>query len=199
MAEIQQNRWDQLLRRTAGLIGPGSKVDNTIGDLFPMLDVENVPGELLLLSGWRLGMAGGGFTPAVAEFQQVQLFNPADSGLLVVVTDLWVGTSSNVTYNLVTTETQFVSQPGSQNMRDTRLSSAQIVATLGELSTAAAISSDWVFGAEGNVSRHIESKNGIAVLAPGTGLNVESRIATVAMRVGFFFRERTAEQAELNF
>jgi len=199
MANINQNRWDQLLRRVAGLIGPGSKVDNTIGDLFPMLDVENVPGELLLLSGYRLGMAGGTFTPAAGERQQVQLFNPDRSGLLVVIEDLYVSGPATQSFNLVPTRTQFVSQPGSENERDTRLTASQITAVLGELSSGAAASSDLVFRELGNTTFRLTSRNGIAVLAPGTGLNIEGRGIDIALDVGFFFRERVAEQSELNF
>ncbi len=45
--ELQQNRYDQLIRRVGGIIGPGSKVVEALGELFPVIDVENVPGELL--------------------------------------------------------------------------------------------------------------------------------------------------------
>jgi len=199
VTELQQNRYDVLLRRVGDLKGPGSKVNDVLEELFPTLDVENIPGELMLLSGWRLGMAGGVFAPAVGEFQHLQLFNPAGSGLLVVVERFTVRQTSNITYNLATTTTAFISQPGTQNTRDTRLPSANVSARFGEFSSAAPVSASWVFGVAANIPYDITNEKGLAILAPGSGLNVEARTADVPFSIGFYFRERVAEPSELAF
>ena len=57
MFEVQQNRWDQLIRRVSGSIGPGSRVSETLSELLPVMDVERVPGELLRLMGTDVAMA----------------------------------------------------------------------------------------------------------------------------------------------
>jgi len=56
VTELQQNRYDQLLRRVGDLKGPGSKVNDVLQELFPTIDVENVPGELLFLMGTHIGL-----------------------------------------------------------------------------------------------------------------------------------------------
>ena len=86
MTELQQNRYDRLLRRVGGLIGAKSMVNDALGELFPMLEVENVPGELLALLGTQLGWCSASLGPSVGNFNHHQLFNPADSGVVITVT-----------------------------------------------------------------------------------------------------------------
>ena len=39
MSQLQQSRYDQLLRRVGDLKGPGSKVNDVLHELFPMFDL----------------------------------------------------------------------------------------------------------------------------------------------------------------
>lgn len=199
MTEIQQGRYDALLRRVADLKGPGSKVNDVLEELFPVLDVESVPGELLFLSGWRLYIGGGVFTAAVAERQQMQLFNPIDTSMLIVLEQVHVSALGPSAINFLPTITQFVSQPGGGNARDIRGGLVSSVGIIGELSSAAAFSSDAVIRIGSNFTHTLAPKNDVAILTPGTGFNVEMGSTNAELNVAFFWRERVAEPSELGF
>jgi len=200
VSEIQQNRYDQLLRRVADLKGPGSKVNDALTELFPMFDLENVPAELLLLGGWRTGLGSAQITGEVASISRVQLFNPAGSGHLVVVTR--VDHASTVT-NVVEMDTVNIAlsiSPGGANFRDTRMGVATTpVAQIRTQLDATGLAPTWVQRAASNVNFTIQDNNGIAVLAPGTGLVLAPNVVNVTFHCSFFWRERVAEPSELNF
>jgi len=199
VTEIQQGRYDRLLRRVADLKGPGSKVNDVLEELFPTLDVENVPSELLFLSGWRLFIGGGQFVSAVGERQHVQLFNPADSGMLIVLEDIYLSSGNATAMSLLPTLTQFVSQPGGGNARDTRAGLPNSVGIIGELSSPAAFSPDAVVRISPGLTLKLAPQNDIAVLAPGTGFNVSEEATAIQLQFVFFWRERVAEASELTF
>ena len=200
MANINQNRWDQLVRRVAGLIGPGSKVNNTIGDLFPMLDVENLPAELYRLGGTRLCFGGGQLAASAGVAPRAMVFNPAGSGMLVTVTR--VDVSSNVTLQLRwgVTNADLGAASGSERFRDTReftpdLPTAEVHA-VASVTLAGATSRSFVLS---NTNFTLEPRNAIAVLAPGTGFEIGVQGINRLLNFSFYWRERTAEQSELNF
>jgi len=200
VAEIQQNRWDQLVRRVAGLIGPGSKVNNTIGDLFPMLDVENLPGELYLLAGTRLGFGGELQQGAAGETPRVQLFNPVGSGLLVTVTSVIISTNAIAVIRLLTDPIAQTTNSNNQRVRDTRLGSATFTtAEVRSASDAVVLTADIEYRILPNTPTILADPDGVAVLAPGTGLTVTNTTVASQVTASFFWRERTAEQSELQF
>ena len=198
--EIQQNRYDQLLRRVGGLIGPGSKVSEVLSELFPVLDVENIPGELLRLGGIRLGM-GAQVMPAVsAEIGKIQLFNPADSGLLVTLTTIICTVSTaDQEIRFAVVNSALTTNVGNTPFRDTRDGVAlSTVAQVRSLSSAAGIGRHFAFFALKNVPQQFNDSNGIVVLAPGTGLTIATGATDRQLTVGFMWRERVAERSELN-
>lgn len=199
MTEIQQNRWDQLIRRAANVVGGGSQVNDTLNELFPTIDVENVPAELLILMGTRIGLGGTSIAGVAAEFAKAQIFNPVDSNVLITVTGVKVSvaTSSIITWG--TTDTIFSSDPNVEVVRDTRggasikptgsvriLSDATLGPALMPLLLNAAAVQEW------------NDPNDLAVLAPGTALTFTNTNANVTTQFTFMWRERTAQPAELN-
>ena len=199
MANINQNRWDQLVRRVAGLIGPGSKVDNTIGDLFPMLDVENLPGELYLLSGTRLGTGGVIQTSSAGQSARVQLFNPADSGLLVTLTSAAYSVTAVGSVRYVLTETAESTNDLGIRVRDTRLGvGIRPTAQVRSDDNAAVLAGTGEMRSLANTPVLLTDPNGLAVLAPGTGITFQSVTNTSSLTCAFWWRERVAEASELN-
>jgi len=199
VSELQQNRYDQLLRRIGDLKGAGSKVSEVLEDLFPTIEVENVPSELLALSGWRLAWQSTERPASVGDQSASQMFNPADSGVIMSVT--LIGLRVSVTGNFV--QMQIVDTPlttASTNglFRDSRFGVPR--------STVAEFRSEDGVPTGGGPRLLVTSgqlllldPNGIAVLTPGSGLQVGTVNLNTQLTVNYFWRERVAEPSELNF
>jgi len=197
VTELQQNRYDQLLRRVGDLKGPGSKVNDVLQELFPTLDVENVPGELLILMGTRIGMAATSKAPTAGKKSGIQLFNPLGSGHLITISSVTLAPTgtTNIVWGLTTTA--LATNTGIPRLRDTRPGTNQ--RGVSELRT----SPDVVSLVGGNIrliantTLILADLNSVCVLAPGTGIQF-SATADISFSCGFFYRERIAEPSELN-
>jgi len=199
-SEIQQNRYDQLLRRVAGIIGPGSKVKEVITELFPMFDVENVPAELYLLMGTQLGFGGGVITALAGQSPKAQLFNPPESGKLVTITSLLMSGQSNDTYRWGRQNLSIGTAIATENMRDTRIDIAtRPVAQIRQLAELALAPATGQVRNLNTRPLQITDQNGLMVLSPGHGMTVGLTIQATTLNYTFYWRERTAEQSELNF
>lgn len=199
MGEIQQGRYDRLLRRTTAQVGPGSKVGNALEDLFPVLEVENCPSELLRAGGWKLGAGQTLRTPAVGLHSAIQLFNPADSRHLIVLTHVFLSADNNT---LVSSGPSFAaltraSIPGQQ--RDTREGELRETVGLIQDEDDGLVANLLQTRLQTNVPQEQTDSNDIAVLSPGTGWRLTTAVADVALRVSFLYRERVAEPEELDF
>lgn len=198
MSAIQQNRWDQLLRRAADLKGPGSKVNDALTELFPTFDVEKVPAELYKLGGIDICFGGSTVTGAAGQNGRLQLFNPAGSGKLVTCTSFTVSLSGTGIIRYGTVTGPFTSA-ATQLFRDTRGPFAELpTAFIGTRSEVGFGPANGQFRLLANTPYTMDSRNSMAVLAPGTGIEVGPNILAAAMNVTFFWRERVAEPSELN-
>lgn len=199
MTEIQQNRYDQLLRRVADLKGPGSKVNDVLEELFPVIDVEQVPGELLLLGGTRLCMGAALTTADALEVPSAQVFNPVGSGFLITVTDFYVAQLNVSNIRWARTATALTSGIGTEIFRETRLAATE--SPVGEMrtdSTVALVDANGITRELANRPVHITAKNGLMILAPGQGMSVGSEQIAGQVQVTFYWRERVAEPSELS-
>lgn len=192
-------RYDRLLRRTTAQVGPGSKVGEALEDLFPVLEVENAPAELLRASGWKLGMGRAAVTSAVGTTPAVQLFNPANSGMLIVLTDLWLSTLATIQLQFGPVFVALATTSVAGAERDTR--AGAIAPTVGRIQTEddGTASAFGIMRMLANTPQHLYDQNGLAVLAPGTGFIVTSGSTAVSLEAGFMWRERSAEPEELDF
>ncbi len=200
MTEIQQNRYDQLLRRVNNIVAPGSMVGDALNELFPTIDVETRNVELAFLSGWRLAFSSTNQGATVGNNNLVQLFNPAGSGLLVVPTLVTVSSRSLqlIEYGLSTTPlTDFTANVA---VRDTRTGILQpVVAQLRSVTQVGSIATFGQFFVEADVAQTLQSDAGLFMLAPGTGLTFSTTVQNSEFQTNWLWRERNAEPAELNF
>jgi len=199
-SEIQQNRYDRLIRRVGGIIGPGSKVSEVLTELFPMVDVETDRGELQFLAGITVGMGAQTITGAGGETGKIQLFNPVGSGSIVTITDVLCSSSASQTFRLGRTNTLLASGIATQLARDTRQPVIRRpVAAMFSESSVALVDANIVFRVLSASPFNLSPKNGVMVLAPGSGLSVGASTVATTIFVTFFWRERPAETSELNF
>lgn len=198
MTEIQQNRWDRLIRRAANVVGGGSQVNDTLNELFPVMDVENVPGELLALMQITLGWCSSGLVPVVAEQNHHQLFNPAGSGSFLVVTQVAMHCITSTSFRFSTFIAELATLAGNERRRDTRAGVlAELVGQNRTDQSAVSGGLDFRIRAIANEEQYIKDENSVAVLFPGTGLTVSTESANVQSVVSFMWRERVFEPAEL--
>lgn len=200
MNELQQNRYDQILRRVAGLIGTGSKVSEVLTELFPVLDVERVPGELLVLGGTRLCWGGTNATGAAGQNIRIQLFNPVDSGTLITVSSVHIGTGAAQFIRAGITNVALTTGIATQLFRDIRAGpTSRPTGEIRTQSSVAAAPATVLLRFVLNDQMVLNDENSVAVLAPGFGMEVGSNNAATEVNATFFWRERAAEQSELNF
>lgn len=199
MAELQQNRYDQLIRRVGGIIGVGSMVSEAIGELFPMIDVERVPGELLALMG--TGIAWGRVIAAadVGENTRVQLFNPEGSGKIIAVSSLYVQAAAADAIEMGILGVALTSLSAVPRFRDSRFGTTLLpVGELRQDTNVGATPATFRVHALDTVFTKIEDTNGVAVLTPGFGLVLSTVSVNRSLRASFVWRERAAEPSELN-
>ena len=196
--DLQTARYDGLLRRVGGLLGGGSKVTESLSELFPMIDVENVPAELMFLAGWRLGYRAINVGATVGETSRAQIINPVGSGKIVVVTDVWLtGATQQMAYTL--TDVLFTPIfPG--RFRDTRSGAVQDSGAVVALLQTGNTVKRGDFTLIVNVTFHHHAhENSLCVLAPGTALEYGTENDNLSLAVTFMWREREALSSELNF
>ena len=199
MSAINQNRYDQLLRRVADLQGPGSKVNDVLTELFPMFDVENMPSELLRLSGTKLGQGGGAITSIAAQAPIAQLFNPADSGIIATLTKVYIASTSRTLIRWGPAVVAVGAAIGTELFRDTRdpVPRAPVcnVRQNSQVAFAAGTNQSIVLT---DTLLTIEGPDDVMVLAPGTGFEVGTNSLASTIVYSFQWRERVAEPSELN-
>ena len=198
MSAINQNRYDQLLRRVANLQGPGSKVNDVLTELFPMFDVENMPGELLLLAGTRIAHGGGTIVSGAATAPTVQLFNPAESGHLVTITGVRVAFTATSTVRWGVQPIARGVVAATQIFRDSRrpLTASPVTQVRQEAVAALAAGTNQT-RILANTPFLLEDENGVAVLAPGGGFEIGSGAGVNTIFYSFYWRERATEPSEL--
>ena len=200
MTEIQQNRWDQLVRRSANIVGGGSQVNDTLNELFPVIDVERVPGELLFLSGWRICAAASQLNASVGNTNHHQIFNPADSGALATVTGISVWSTTTGSFRLNAATAAITTNLGGARVRDTRQGILEIPTLQNRtVQQAGGIANTHQYRVLADTTLQVADENDIFILFPGTGLTIATVSQNVLSSVNFFWRERTFEPAEVNF
>lgn len=198
--ELQTARYDNLLRRLGGLLGPGSKVTETLSELFPVVETENLPAELLFLGGWLTGMNTQIVDPVVGQTSRVQVFNPLGSGKIAVLTNVHINSANNGQPGIAwqINETPLAAlNPGITRDTHAGFAVGTAVGTT-ELTTGnTPMAGEFRLPDLTTFNFHLE--NGIAVLAPGSGVEFGTTADNIQLTATFFWRERVALPSELNF
>ena len=199
--DLQQARYDQLIRRVGALYGGGSKVTEVLAELFPVIEVENTTPELLALSGWRVAWQQIQTNGVMAETSAVQLVNPVGSNILVAVTQIIFAmyTQPQDFIQMEVTDTLFSSAPIRGLFRDARFGGNRATAAdlrrFTNMPTGAGIRTQIFL----DVENTIRDDNGLVVLTPGTAFQVGTTGNNIDLSVNFFWRERIAQESEINF
>lgn len=197
--ELQTARYDNLVRRLGGLLGPGSKVTETLSELFPVVETENLPSELLYLGGWVLGMNTAITSGLAGQHSKAQVFNPVGTGKIAVVTDCWFDSITAQVIEWQINATPFAGIVTGAT-RDTHESFTEgtAVAT-GATTSAVPTPQAGRFRIQANETFHFHADQNIAVLAPGSGIEFGCETQATTFNATFFWRERVALPSELNF
>lgn len=199
-SDLEQGRYDQLIRRLGNMTGPGSRVAEVLSELFPVIDVERVPAELLFLAGWRIGVGSQQSGAEAASISKIQLFNPVDSGHLIVLTRVDFATTVTTIVEATTSLGALTTNVGGTILRDTRIgNTAQTVGQVRSQTDATGLPPTWQIRSLSNINHVLSDDNGIVVLAPGTGYTMAPNTVNQFLIASFMWRERPAEPSELLF
>lgn len=172
-------------------------VNDALGELFPTIDVENVPGELLALQATTLGWCSSELLAMAAVRNHHQLFNPADSNVLLVVTRVSVFAAAATSFRFSNFIGALTVLAGNERRRDTRAGVLEsIVAQQRTAQDVVNGGLDYRLTFISGNSISLNDRNGIAVLFPGTGLTVTSQTLNIDSTVAFMWRERVFEESE---
>ena len=199
MGRLQTARLENFIRRWGSIKGGGSVLSETLGDVFPVLDLERLTPENQLVAGWTLFQGVLVKTGDVAGLAGVQLLNPAPSGAIVVVDKVIINTLTTRAIGFGMANTPFAAGINTSN-RDTR--TGQVfngMARLRQNGAATGALGDVIVVCQAGIDREIETPNGIAVLPPGGSLSFVDSTVNLQLRVAFFGRARIAEPSELSF
>jgi len=175
--ELQQARYDQLLRRVGDLKGPGSKVGEVLTELFPVVSVEDLPLELRVLSGWRAAMIEVERLAGVGDVVAANLFNPAGSGVIAVVERVFwrVNNTDNIEFDIVQ-----VTLSGGQTkglFRDSRLGGDRLSTLFATTQTGIGTDGIQRFFTIADEVQSIQDDQGLFVLSPGNGLHAAGQFS----------------------
>ena len=197
MSRIQTARYEQFTKRLLRLVG-GSIMPLVQNDLSPVLNIEDPSDQALFFwRGHRLASAAIlGQAPAAGEFASVSLFNPLQSGKLLVLLnhDLHGNSAIRVGYSF--SQTRTLNVESTLSFCDTRASLVSVPSgEVGNDSFAAIPARIWEVLA--NTTPSAGEPLWTCVLAPGTGVFWTALTADTQIQVFPQWLERTAETTEL--
>jgi len=198
-SELQTDRYSQMVRRVGAMIGPGGRVVEVLTELFPVIELEGTTPEILALGGWRTAWQSTERPAAPGMVSRSQLFNPADSGIIAAVTQVWWRSAIAGAIQMAIENAQIGGTPVRGLFRDARFGGNRETSLTVEAVDAGAVGGGFFFRDPGAVNTQMRDDNGIVVLLPGSGLSVGAGAQNSQLTVNYFWRERSAEQSEINF
>lgn len=95
MSEIREGSLGEILRRRLLISGQDQPPSDLSNEIAPVIVLESDRPEWKYLSGEHLAMGVASITAIAAEFQQIQLFNPANSGVIGVLQHINCGVDAS--------------------------------------------------------------------------------------------------------
>lgn len=191
-------RYDKALRRALGLVGRGAIVTTLLEDIFPVIDVENLPLPLRILGGDRAAFGSVFQAATAAQIAAVSLLNPADSGKLVHVTGVSFSTDDAAVNIQPRASSAIPARGGSKAYRDLR-DAGTTTAELGiNANHPGAAATVFIRPAVVNTTCFLSiDRTGFMVLPPGFAVELICQNVNFAIRGNFEWFERDAEESEL--
>jgi len=175
-------------------------VNDALSELFPMIDVETLNTELLRLSGWRTCFGASQLLASVGELNHHQLFNPVGSGMIMVPTRIDMRISSTADFRYATSAIALTDFTANRSFRDTRGDlSGTPVGQPRSVQQVGGIALVGIFRVIADITSTIQNDSGLFTLAPGTGITFATGTNNLVSQISWFWKERVAEPAELNF
>ena len=199
MGRLQTGRLENFIRRWGSIKGGGSILSETLGDVFPVLDLENLTPENRLPAGWSLVSMFATRTGVAAQLQGISIINPANSGTIGVVTKIVINSETAQVITMGSSLALFTPVVNSVDA-DTRSSLVSNGALrLGANANTGGAENRILIEVETGIDREFEVPHALAVLAPGTQFAVVGSTVNLDLRVCFFALTRIAEPSELSF
>jgi len=198
MGRLQTARLENFIRRWGSIKGPGSVLSESLGDVFPILDLENLTPENFFPASWYPFFIFGSVVGVAAQLSGMSLINPANSGNLVVVDAVNIRSQATGTVTVGMSLPLFTAV-ANVAQRDGRSAPFSGGARLGANANVGAAENGMIFEIVAEVDRFLVLPHGVAVLSPGTQLAVVESAANSDMTISFSGRVRAAEPSELSF
>ena len=162
-----------------------------------MIDVENVPSELLLLSGSRLCMGRGTITGDALEFGQSMLRNPGGTGAILRLMLISVFSTTAQTITIGPTQNTYALS-GVEAFSDGRIFGQGTVGKVLLESLLTIGSNFFHFQVNGADTVFFRPPVAFSIITPGTAFSVSTTNDVTQLDVSYFWVERVAQPSELN-
>ena len=199
MGRLQTARLENFIRRWGSIKGGGSILSETLGDVFPILDLENLTPENHLTAGWNLFCGQATVVGVAAQLAGLQLTQPAGRTSLVVVDKIIVNAelAQDITFGVNLTPRASIINTNNKDTRNAQAFNANAIITGNANMGVAALGG--IIAVAAATDRELEAPNGLGVLGPGGSFSVVCATVNSDLTVTFFGRERQAEPSELSF
>jgi len=199
MGRLQTARLENFIRRWGSIKGEGSVLSETLGDVFPTLDLENLTPEAQLPAGWSLVHRFATTTGVAAQLSGVSVINPLGSGQIGVIYQALIVSekTQNLTYGVGLPLFTSISSFENQDTRQANIFNPNL--RMGGNANVGAAETGGLFRVTGNASFILTAPIALAVLAPGGQFSIVSATVDSNLTVSFWGRVRLAEPSELSF
>jgi len=162
-----------------------------------MIDVENVPSELLLLSGSRMCVGRGTITGDALEFGQSMLRNPGGTGAILRLMLISVHSTTAQTIAIGPTQNTYALS-GVEAFSDGRIFGQGTVGKVLLESLLTIGSNFFHFQVNGADTVFFRPPVAFSIITPGTAFSVSTTNDVTQLDVSYFWVERVAQPSELN-